>query len=112
MSIDAGLLLPPNEDLDELVRSLKKASDSPAPSQDEDQQASHFPNIHQGNSNPLVDEDARETTAVVIAGVAEVIQAAPDASPPLASSHQGSSDALVVSASVPENTPVGARMAA
>ena len=106
MSIDAGLLLPPNEDLDELVRSLKKASNSPAPSQDEDQQASHFPNIHQGNSNPLVDEDARETTAVAIAGVAEVIQAATDANPPLASSHQGSSDALVVSASVPENTPV------
>ena len=112
MSIDAGLLLPPNEDLDELIRSLKKAGNSPAPSQDEEQQAQYFPNTHQGNSSPFVDANARETIAVVIAGDAEIIQTAPDDSPPLAPDHQGPSDALVVSASVPENTPVGARMAA
>jgi Ca2+-binding RTX toxin-like protein len=106
MSIDTGLLLPPNEDLDELIRSLKRVDELPAPSQDEDQQASDFSNLHQGNSSPLVGGDVRITTAIATAAVAEVVQAAPDASPPPASNRQESGDVPVVGASVPANAPV------
>ncbi len=61
MSAEHGLPPPPDVDLDEFLRSLKKANDSVIPEQGTDQQSSYLPNTHQGNAgqnpgSPLSDD--------------------------------------------------------
>ena len=67
MSANSAITAPPSVDLDELLRSLKGASNSLAPPQGTDQQSSYLPNTHQGNASPAADEDA--STISVFAGL-------------------------------------------
>ena len=92
MSADFGLALPPTSvDLDELVRSLKKASDSVAPPQGSNQQDSYLQNTHQGNAGP-------SSTSTV----AEFGQAEDGSKAPLAPLAVTPIDITVVAASVQE----------
>ncbi len=101
MSADSGLALPPTSvDLDELVRSLKKASDSVAPPQGTSQQDSYLQNTHQGHAGP-------SSTSTV----AEFSQTVDVSKAPLAPLTIMPINMTLAAISVPENPPDGAVVA-
>ncbi|KAB2916673.1 MAG: hypothetical protein F9K29_11355, partial [Hyphomicrobiaceae bacterium] len=52
-TVDLGTPLPQGVDLDEFLRTLKRASDAVAPQQGTDQQSSYLQNTHQGNARQV-----------------------------------------------------------
>ncbi|MBC7578317.1 MAG: cadherin domain-containing protein, partial [Tardiphaga sp.] len=112
MRIVDGFIVPENEDLDKLIRSLKKANESSILIQDDDQRASQFPNTHQGSRSSRVDDNLRGTTAVSDARVDEIARTSPDDSPTSASDRQEISAPVVISVAVPADASVSSQMAA